>query len=368
MQRSAHWSLPLVVAGLLAACAAPPAPGAKPAPAAASEPAAPPAGPPTGPLTVLKAGQVAGVAYPYYIGIERGYLREQGIELQVETARSAADMVPMIANGQLDVSQQAAIPGLFNAILRGVPMKAIFDASHTDPDQHSHATMVRRELWDSGAVRTLADLVGRKVGASSPPSGLSIAVDRGLRHYGYRIDDLDKVNLSQPDMPAGLANGSIDAAVVFEPAISTALNQNTAVPLRWLSEDYPGQQIAVQVIGPSLIERPELARRFAQAYLRGARDWNDAIKHKVGIEELAQLLTPYNSLDPAINADLLRRHGFTSIDPDGQIDKESLVYDMTWYVEGGHLERPVDLDQLVDSQYAEFAAAQLGPYAPPRRP
>ena len=54
--------------------------------------------------------------------------------------------------------------------------------------------------------------------------------------------------------------------------------------------------------------------------------------------------------DPAVNADLLRRHGFTSIDPDGRVDKESLAYDLGWYVEGGHLERPGEarLDRIVE--------------------
>jgi NitT/TauT family transport system substrate-binding protein len=168
-------------------------------------------------------------------------------------------------------------------------------------------------------------------------------------------------------MPAALVNGSIDAAIAVEPSITTALKQESAVVLRWLSEDYPGHQIAVQIIGPTLVERPELARRFSLAYLRGARDWNDAIKHGVGIEELARLLAPHNGLDAAVNADLLRRHGFTSIDPDGRINKESMAYDIGWFVEGGHVERPIDLDQFVDTQYADWAVAQLGPYTPPRR-
>ena len=90
-------------------------------------------------------------------------------------------MVPLLANGQLDVSQQALVPGTFNAVLRGLPLKAILDGSHAGPDQHSHATLVRKGLWDSGTVRTLADLVGRRVGTTSNPSGLMIDVDRGLR-------------------------------------------------------------------------------------------------------------------------------------------------------------------------------------------
>jgi NitT/TauT family transport system substrate-binding protein len=271
-------------------------------------------------------------------------------------------MVPLIANGQLDVSQQAVVPSTFNAVLRGLPMKAILDASYATPEQRSHAILVRKDLYDSGAIRTLPDLVGRKVASSSFPSGLSIAVDRGLRRTGHRLEQLDQVLLPFPDMPAALANGSVEVAVAVEPSITTALNQNSAVAMRWLSEDYPYQQIAVQVIGPNMVSRPDLTRRMTVAYLRGARDWNDSITHKIGIEDLARLLTPYNRLDPAVNADLLRRHGFTSIDADGRVDKDSLAHDMAWYVEGGHLERSIDLDQFVDTQYADYATAQLGPY------
>jgi NitT/TauT family transport system substrate-binding protein len=217
---------------------------------------------------------------------------------------------------------------------------------------------VGRELSDSGAVRSPVDLVGRKVAESSIPGGLGIDVDKGLRAVGHRVEEFDQVVLPFPDMPAALANGSVDAAIAVEPSITTALKQESAVVLRWLSEDYPGHQIAVQVIGPNLLGKPDLTRRLAVAYLRGARDW-DAAARGIGVDELARLLSTYNRLDPAVNADLLRRKGLTSIDPDGQISKESLAYDMAWYVEGGHLERPIDLDQFVDMQYADFAVGQL---------
>ncbi|HLH24225.1 MAG TPA: ABC transporter substrate-binding protein [Chloroflexota bacterium] len=369
----------LAALGLLLGCGAPATPAAQPprapsaptaaAPAAQSAAlaAAQPAAQPPGPLTPVSVGQVAAVLYPFYIGIDRGYFTEQGIEVQYDTFRSGAEMVPLIAQGQLDVSQQAVVPATFNAVLRGVSMKAILDASRGSPGQHSHATLVRKELWDSGAVRTLSDLVGRKVASSSLPGGLGIDVDRGLKREGHRLDELDQVQLPFPDMPAALANGSIDAAIAVEPSISTALNQDSAVVLRWLADDYPDHEIAVQVIGPSLIDRPELTRRLAVAYVRAARDWNAAAVQGVGVDDLARLLTPYNHLDAALNADLLRKRGLTSIDPDGRINKDALAYDMAWYLEGGHLERPIDLDAFVDSQYADYAVAQLGPAPAPRQ-
>src|SRR3954469_10007046 len=252
MRPAARRVVALVALGLLAACGASAAPTAKPAaapsapaaapPAAAAQPAAPPAVPPPGPLTTISVGQVAAVIYPFYIGIERGYFQEQGIEISYDTFRGGAEMVPLIAQGQLDVSQQAVVPATFNAVLRGVSMKAILDASRGPPGQHSHALLVRKYLVDSGTVRTVADLVGRKVASSSLPGGLGIDIDRGLKRDGHRLSELDQVQLPFPDMPAALANGWVDAAIAVEPSISTALKQDSAVVLRWLADDYPDHE------------------------------------------------------------------------------------------------------------------------------
>jgi NitT/TauT family transport system substrate-binding protein len=358
--------------GALVACgspaAAPSQPAAPPSAAGQAPAAAQPAPTATpGPLTTITVGQVSAVLYPFYIGIERGYFQEQGIEIQYDNFRTGAEMVPLIATGRLDISQQAVVSATFNAVLRGVPMKAILDASHAEPGQRSHAVLVRKDLYDSGAVRTVVDLLGRRVATSSLPGGLSIGVDRHLRAHGHRIEELELVMLPFQDMPAALANGSVDAAIAVEPSITNALRQDAAVVIRWLADDYPGHQIAVQVIGPSMLDRPDLTRRMAVAYLRGARDWNNAAVHGVGVEELGQLLARHNRLPPEVNADLLRRRGLTSIDPDGRINKESMAYDMAWYVEGGHLERPIDLDQFIDTRFADYAVQQLGPATPPRR-
>src|SRR5687767_13910579 len=110
MRRWTYGSVVVALVGMLVACGAPAAPAAKSPPAAstpaaaspaatsgsASAPAAP-AAPPPGPPTAVTVGQVAAVMYPFYIGLERGYFREQGIDLQYETFRSGAEMVPLIA-------------------------------------------------------------------------------------------------------------------------------------------------------------------------------------------------------------------------------------------------------------------------------
>jgi NitT/TauT family transport system substrate-binding protein len=146
------------------------------------------------------------------------------------------------------------------------------------------------------------------------------------------------------------------------------VSRGLGVVLHYLSEFYPEHQLAVLASGPTFAERPEVARRFAVAFLRAIRDWNDASQHGVGVEPMAHLLAANNGLSVELNADLLRRRALAQMHPDGRINKESIVYDSNWYVRNGLLDRVPDVDRFVDAQYAAHAAAQLGPYSPPRQP
>src|ERR1044071_3818408 len=58
---------------------------------------------------------------------ERGYLREQGLDMETTPFNSANFMVAPLGADQLDVGGGAPGPGLFNAILRGVNLRIVAD-------------------------------------------------------------------------------------------------------------------------------------------------------------------------------------------------------------------------------------------------
>src|SRR5262245_5475726 len=124
-------SLALSLAVVAAGCAAPTpaeaprqAPAAVPAtPAAAPPPAAAPAAPP--PPVTVKAGLLgsssdAGV----YIGDEKGYYRQQGIEIQYEAVETVSS-VPMLTTGQIDIGGPAVSLAQINAFTRGLGVKLV---------------------------------------------------------------------------------------------------------------------------------------------------------------------------------------------------------------------------------------------------
>lgn len=50
------------------------------------------------------------------------------------------------------------------------------------------------------------------------------------------------------------------------------------------------------------------------------------------------------------------------LNADGRLNVESLSFDADWYVSHGFLNEKVDLKQVVDHQYVDYAVSTLGEY------
>ena len=372
----------LVLALVLAACQAPASPPAAPAVTAPGSPAAalkPPAASAPQPPTAAPAATpqesarlpertrvvfatTPGAAFPLYVALERGYFDELNVEIDLQDLAAAANITALLATGDVDVGGTAPSPGIYNALARGVPIKAILDQSHFTPGGKSHVLVVRQALYDAGQLRTPEQLRGRRVALQTVQGGLGINLDRSLRRVGMTIDDADPVQLPLPEHPAALANGSVDAAVTFEPIASRSTETNIAAVIRNLSDDYPGHQVAFVMISTKLLERPEVARAFAVAWVRGARDYERARTTGDGLDAVAAALGKYNRQEPALVATLMRENRVTGADPDGRVNVESMQYDLTWYRERGYVERDLNLADFVDMQFADYAVRILGPH------
>lgn len=303
----------------------------------------------------------AGVAFAVYVGLERGYFDEANIDVDVENV-DVASITPNVATGQLDVGHGPSSPGLFNALSRGLPIRAILDGSHLVPNGRSHAIVARQDLYDIGQLRGVEGLRGRRVALNSISGANTIELDLALRHVGLTLDDVDVVQIGFVDQAVALANGSIDAAGTLEPFIGRLVERGVAQPIRYVNQDYPDHQVSFPMIGPRLIERPDVTRAFAVAYLRAARDYERARQYGENVEQVAAALAKYTGQDAAQVAAAFRDGGMTGIDPDGHVNVESLQFDIQWYRDHGLAERDLSAASFVDPQYADYAVSVLGPF------
>ena len=364
---SAPTAAPAASPGALKPAGAP-SPAAAASPVASPSPAAKPEAAPAAPVTpqTVRLGYLSSASdSAIFIAMDKGYFRDQGIDIQSSQFDSAALMVAPLAAGQLDVGGGAPGAGLANALARGLSMKIVADKGTPSVagGLSYQALMLRKALWDSGEVRGPENLKGRKValpnlGGISPEALLQ----RSLQTASLTTKDVDLVQIAFPDMLAAYASGAIDASIMIEPLLTTAVERNLAVKWPGSETVYPDQQVAVMLYSQSFIEsKPDLARRFMVAYVRGLRDYNDAFvkKDPARRQEVIGILTKNTALkDPAV----YEKVAMPGLDPNGRVNKEALKADQAYYIQIGKQQAQVNIDELVDLSFADYAVQQLGPY------
>lgn len=345
--------LPLALLLLSVGCQAALPPTSAPAPAASA------------PLTVVRVGTLnASTDAPFYLAQERGYLREEGLDLETVPFESGQQMVAPLAADQLDAGGGAVGPGLYNAILRGINLRIVADRAQVVAGTRFNCLMVRKSLLDSGALRTMADLRGRVFAEPVPANILTYALERGLNREGVRLDEVRLVTVPWPDMATAFASGAIDAAFPIEPFVTVATDRGVAECWRETADLAPGIQTGVLLYGPTFAEqRTETARRFMVAYLRAARDYYRAFfGDGQGRAEIVDLLT---RITPIKDRALLERIAPTWLDPNGDVNTTSLRDTQRWYMERGDQAAEVDLQRAVDPSFVAFALERLGRYPVP---
>src|SRR5689334_10411549 len=153
---------------LLAACAAPAAPAAAPsaAPASASAPVPPLAASPeptvAAPAHVVVGGLGGMIDRILWVGLAKGFYREQGLDLEYVGMTSMVQAAPHLAAGQMDVMSSSTSAGLWNAIGRDVSIKIVSDVTPMRAGRRTTlSVMVRSDL--APAIRGYSDLRGRTI-------------------------------------------------------------------------------------------------------------------------------------------------------------------------------------------------------------
>jgi NitT/TauT family transport system substrate-binding protein len=371
-----RWPLLALTLVLLAACQGAPAArpaqppsagGSAPTPAApaasgaAPATSAPAAAAPSGPVYTVRVGGVGTITESTFNWAkERGYLREEGLDLDTQTFNGAQVMIPPLSADQLDVGSGGPGPGLFNAILRGVGLKIVADRSRAAPGTVNQCLMVRKSLYDSGQARSFADWKG-KIFAENVPGVLTTSlIDRELQKAGLNLQtDVTSVAFGFPEMLTAFVNEAIDYGILVEPFFTLSEEQGAARCWRPTSELEPNFQIAVTLYGQAFAEqRPDAARRFMVANLRAMRDYLRAFFGDGQAKE--QWWELMGRVGNVRDAELLKRLHSTWSDPNGQINVDSLRDTQRWYIGRGEQTGEVDFDRIVDMTFVDYALQRIG--------
>jgi NitT/TauT family transport system substrate-binding protein len=296
---------------------------------------------------------------PLYVAIERGYFRQEGLDVELVGTPGGASSFVVLASGRAEVVVGGLGAALFNAAARGLDFKVVGPV-HMEKPPVSTPLVVSKRAYDSGQIRSVRDLRGRRVAVNVLGSATEFWLNAALLRGGLTMDDVQVVAVNFPEVPAALENGAIAAGLLGEPLATLAQDRGQVVRL---SEDFVNgiQVTALYYSGEFIRARPKEAVGFMTAWLRASRDLQAGGYRR---DDIAAIVEKHTGVPAAI----VKRAAAPVHEPDGKMNFNDFKRLQEFFKKRGSLtyEKPLEPRQYIDGTFVREALRRLGPFTPAR--
>ncbi len=295
----------------------------------------------------IKVGYIPIIYFvPTYIGIEEGYFAEHGLEVELIRFASGAKMNAPLATGELDVSTSAISSGLINAILQGQKFRVVADSGQVRPGYGSSSLIVRRDLIESGRVKSIKDLKGLKIARFAKGNIGDFMLAQVLRSGGLSLKDVTVVALPPPRIIGALKAKALDASTIAEPLAT--LSEVKKVAKKFVTMDKIAHggilQIGTVIYSGQMRGKRSTAQKFMNAHLKGIQFYN---KHGMKSPQVLAILTKYTK----VPAKILKMATAFYLPAGGRPHTQSFQQFIDWAHEVGYTKQKLPLNDLVDFSF-----------------
>jgi NitT/TauT family transport system substrate-binding protein len=295
----------------------------------------------------VKLGDLAAISNAaVYIAIEKGYFKEQGVVTDIANFASAAKQVPALVAGELEVSVGSASAGLFNAVAQQAPFRIVADKGQTREGFGFSLLTVRKDLVDSGQVKSFRDLKGKKIAILAKGNVQHYLVGKMAEEVGLTVNDVDLTFLDAPVQVTAFETKAIDAAYAVEPWPARFAERGVAVPFRTPDQVKGLGPVQIGVItysGKFIKERRPIAQRWMNAYLKAADFFH---KHGTKDAEVAAILEKYTKVPAKVIQTAIPPYQ----DPNGKPLVENLADQARWFAANG-MQQKISIDNALDLSF-----------------
>jgi NitT/TauT family transport system substrate-binding protein len=295
---------------------------------------------------------------PFYIAQERGYFRDEGIDLTFRFFQAAQPIAAAAVAGDIDVGVTALTGGFFNLAEKGT-LKVIGGALHEEKGYEGSAILVSDKAFDAG-LTSIDKLQGHSFAITQYGSSFHYLMGRIAEDKGF---DLKAVTLRPvqeiANMVAAVTSGQVDATIAIASVAKPLAASGQVHILGWVGDLVPYQLTAVFTTPAMIADKPDLLKHFAAAYQRGVADYReaflrlDAAGHPIvdqKTDAVIALLTKYVFTgDPNARQKILSGVGY--YDAGGALDVKDVLAQVNWFKAQGLVKGDMDPAAMLDTHF-----------------
>jgi NitT/TauT family transport system substrate-binding protein len=289
-------------------------------------------------VTTLKVGviPIADVA-PLYLGMEKGFFKEENLEIEPQLAEGGAAIVPSVVSGDYQIGF-SNVTSLIIAASKNLPVQIVSQGvlGGTSKDDAWDGVVVPK----NSDIKAPKDFEGKSVAVNTLNNIGPLAMNSSMEKAGADYTKIKYVEVPFPEMNAALEAGRVDAAWEVEPAFSGGKAAGGTAIMNPYEETAPNLTVATYFATKDYIAKDgDIVERFKRAIEKSldfASQNPDEAREVIGTyteipaEVLDKITLPQWKADlnvPTIelNAELAEKYGF--------IEKQPSIDDLIWKAE-----------------------------------
>ena len=209
-----------------------------------------------------------------FVALKKGYFKEAGLDASFVDCQNGPRARQMLAAQQVNIVASASFDPMVITIA-GKLTKVIAGIDQRLPYAN---VIVRKEDFDSGRIKSFADLAGKRIGVSAPKSAFWLMATQMVETAGLKGVEIRGIG-DLASMLAALKSKQVDASMATLPMMDSAEKEGWGVrivsihnPEVWqktigLGGDVQGQWIFA--LDEFISSRPEAVQAFVNGWTKG---------------------------------------------------------------------------------------------------
>jgi NitT/TauT family transport system substrate-binding protein len=289
---------------------------------------------------------------PLFIAQEKSYFAAEGLDAELVYFNAAQPIAVGVVSGDLDFAVAGFGAGFYNLAAQG-ELRIIAAYVREAPSFQATAYVVSNRAYQAG-MTSLKDFAGKSVAVMQIGSSQHYALGRLADKYGFDLKGVRVVAVqSGANEASAVVGGQVDAAVVPETYVKTALAAGDAKLIGWVGDETPWQLGSAFTSTKNANERGSIVEAFLRAYTKGVAEFHDAFvgpgeRRQDGptAPEVLAIVGKYVGESPEKVARAIPYY-----DREARLDVTDVLHQIAWYKEQGMIKGELDGATLIDSRY-----------------
>jgi NitT/TauT family transport system substrate-binding protein len=297
-----------------------------------------------------------------FIAIERGYFKNEGLDVLPTFFEAAQPVAVATASGDLDLGVTAFTGGFFNLAGKGA-LKIIAAQAKEAKGYEGNVVLVSNAAWDKG-FRDVSQFAGHSIGITQIGSSFHYQIGQIVAARGIELKSITIRPLqSLLAMAAALKTGQVDS-IIIAPHLARAMTENgDAKPIARYSDIDEYQFGGLFTTPKAIAARRPMLEKFVRAYQKGAQDYFGALLRRdadgrrvfdAASAEAAAMIAKYvYPSEPAQKAATLVEASAFYVDPQARLDVADVLKQIAWYKAQGLVGPEVDGRASLDLSFVK---------------